>query len=119
MDDYAVARMLLKTLIRQNAGFTCVEDNGAIGSEMRSAVKTCGGFLCNGSACDKSLKITPALALYSLSYVLAVTVNEPENVIIPALKQDPKWSNYLDRQQVCSFETSFEQSIAQISTNSR
>jgi len=103
MNDYAVARMLLKTLIRQNTGFTCMDDNGAI-SEMKSAGKSCGGFLCNGSACDKSPRITPALALYSLSYVLMVTVNEPEYVIIPALKQDPNWSNYLDRQQVvCSF----------------
>ncbi|KAH0946009.1 hypothetical protein HN011_005249 [Eciton burchellii] len=99
MNDYAVARMLLKTLIRQNTGFTCMDDNGAI-SEMKSAGKSCGGFLCNGSACDKSPRITPALALYSLSYVLMVTVNEPEYVIIPALKQDPNWSNYLDRQQV-------------------
>ncbi|XP_011340540.1 uncharacterized protein LOC105281186 isoform X2 [Ooceraea biroi] len=99
MNDYAVAKMLLKTLIRQNVGFTCIDDSDAVG-ESRNVEKSCSGFLCNGSACDKSLKITSALALYSLFHVLVVTVNEPENIIIPALKQDTNWSNYLDKQQV-------------------
>ncbi|XP_072761296.1 uncharacterized protein [Anoplolepis gracilipes] len=99
MDDYAVGKMLLKTLVRQNVGFTSVDECDAL-DKSKKGEKSCGGFLCSGSACDKSLKITSALALYSLSHVLVVTVNEPERVIIPALKQDPNWSNYLDRQQV-------------------
>ncbi|XP_011881191.1 PREDICTED: uncharacterized protein LOC105569377 [Vollenhovia emeryi] len=99
MSDYVVARMLLKTLIRQNVGVTCVDDTDAA-DRSKSDERSCSGFLCSGSACDKTLKITSALALYSFFHVLVVTVNEPEHVIISALKQDPNWSNYLDRQQV-------------------
>ncbi|XP_067206507.1 uncharacterized protein [Linepithema humile] len=99
MNNYVVAKMLLKTLVRQNVGFTCVDDSDAIDKSKKDD-KSCGGFLCNGSACNKSLKLTSALALYSLFHILVITVNEPEQVIIPALKQDANWSNYLDRQQV-------------------
>ncbi|XP_070150031.1 uncharacterized protein [Polyergus mexicanus] len=99
MNDYVVGKMLLKTLVRQNVGFTSV-DKCDILDKSKKGEESCGGFLCNGSACDKSLKITSALALYSLSHVLVITVNESERVIIPALKQDPNWSNYLDKQQV-------------------
>lgn len=99
MNDYIVGKMLLKTLVRQNVGFTSMDECDALDKLMKDE-KSCGGFLCSGSACDKSLKITSALALYSLFHVLVVTVNEPKRVIIPALKQDPNWSNYLDRQQV-------------------
>ncbi|XP_032680366.1 uncharacterized protein LOC116848405 isoform X2 [Odontomachus brunneus] len=97
MDNYVVAKMLLKTLVRQTTGFTCVDDTA---DKSKKEQMSCSGFLCNGSACDKSLKITPTLALYSLFHILVVTVNELEHIIIPALKQDPNWSNYLDRQQV-------------------
>ncbi|XP_071558018.1 uncharacterized protein [Temnothorax nylanderi] len=99
MSNYVVARMLLKTLIRQNVGVMCMDDNDAA-NRSKSDERSCSGFLCSESACDKTLKITSTLALYSLFHVLVVTVNEPEHVIIPALKQDPNWSNYLDRQQV-------------------
>ncbi|XP_077267571.1 uncharacterized protein LOC143900281 isoform X1 [Temnothorax americanus] len=99
MSNYVVARMLLKTLIRQNVGVMCMDDNDAA-NRSKSDERSCDGFLCCESACDKTLKITSTLALYSLFHVLVVTVNEPEHVIIPALKQDPNWSNYLDRQQV-------------------
>lgn len=102
MNDYAVAKMLLKTLVRQNVGFTCVDDNDAA-DKSRKHQMSCSGFLCSGLTCDKALKITSTLALYSLFHILVVTVNEPEYVIIPALKQDPNWSNYLDRQQVARF----------------
>lgn len=111
MSNYVVAGMLLKTLIRQNVGVTCVDDSDVIDKSRRDE-RSCSGFLCSGSACDKTLKITSALALYSLFHMLVVTVNEPEHVIIPALKQDPNWSNYLDRQQVkCFYEMSFEKLI--------
>ncbi|XP_024881241.1 uncharacterized protein LOC112460674 [Temnothorax curvispinosus] len=99
MSNYVVARMLLKTLIRQNVGVMCMDDNDAA-NRSKSDERSCSGFLCSESACDKTLKITSTPALYSLFHVLVVTVNEPEHVIIPALKQDPNWSNYLDRQQV-------------------
>lgn len=99
MSNYVVARMLLKTLVRQNVGVTCVDDSDAADKSKRDE-RSCSGFLCSGSACDKPLKITSDLTLYSLFHALVVTVNEPEHVIIPALKQDPDWSNYLDRQQV-------------------
>lgn len=112
MNDYVVGKMLLKTLVRQNMGFTFVDEYDAVDKSKKNE-KSCGGFLCSGSACDKSLKITSALALYSLSHVLVVTVNEPERVIIPALKQDSNWSNYLDRQQVeCFYEISLEDLIS-------
>ncbi|XP_011634048.1 uncharacterized protein LOC105425139 isoform X1 [Pogonomyrmex barbatus] len=99
MNNYVVARMLLQTLVRQNVGVVCI-DNSDVADRSKKDEKSCSGFLCSGSACDKTLKITSALALYSLFHVLVVTVNEPEHVIIPALKQDPNWSNYLNRQQV-------------------
>lgn len=102
MNNCIVAKMLLVTLVRQNVGFTCVDEND-VADKARMDQMSCGGFLCSGSACDKSLKITSALALYSLFHILVITVNEPEHVIIPALKQDPNWSNYLDRQQVARF----------------
>lgn len=106
MNNYIVGKMLLKTLVRQNVSFTSVDECDALDKSQKGE-KSCGGFLCSGSACDKSLKISSALALYSLFHVLVVTVNEPEHVIIPALKQDPNWSNYLDRQQVlCFYEIS-------------
>ncbi|EFN85448.1 uncharacterized protein LOC105182315 [Harpegnathos saltator] len=99
MSNHVVARMLLRSLVRQNVGVTCVDDNDASDKSKKDQL-SCGGFLCSGSSCDKSLKITSALTLYSLFHVLVVTVNEPEHIIIPALKQDLNWSNYLDRQQV-------------------
>ncbi|XP_018341255.1 PREDICTED: uncharacterized protein LOC108747869 isoform X1 [Trachymyrmex septentrionalis] len=99
MSNYVVAKMLLKTLVRQNVGVTCVDDSDAA-EKSKTGERSCSGFLCSNSACDKTLKITSALVLYSLFHILVVTVNEPEHVIIPALKQDPNWSNYLDRQQV-------------------
>lgn len=113
MNNYVVGKMLLKTLVRQNVGFTSVDECDIL-DKSKKGEESCDGFLCNGSACDKSLKITSALALYSLSHVLVITVNEPESVIIPALKQDPNWSNYLDRQQVCMllfYEISLEDLI--------
>lgn len=107
MNNYVVAKMVLKTLVRQNVGFTCLDDGDAT-DKSRNEKQSCGGFLCSGLACDKSLKITSALALYSLFHILVVTVNKPERVIISALKQDPYWSNYLNRQQVgvCFFDIS-------------
>ncbi|XP_014469110.1 PREDICTED: uncharacterized protein LOC106741512 [Dinoponera quadriceps] len=100
MSDYVVAKMLLTTLMRQNVGLTCVDVDNEATDKPKEDRMSCGGFLCSGSACDKSLKITSTLALYSLFHILVMTVNEPERVIIPVLKQDPNWSNYLDRQQV-------------------
>lgn len=118
MNNYVVAKMLLKTLIRQNVGFTCMDDSDIVDKSKKDK-KGCNGFLCSGSACDKSLKITSSLALYSLFHVLVVTINEPEHVIIPALEQDTNWSNYLDRQQVVGFrKMSFEELIAEICINS-
>ncbi|XP_018401787.1 PREDICTED: uncharacterized protein LOC108778955 [Cyphomyrmex costatus] len=99
MSNYVVAKMLLKTLVSQNMGVTCVDDSDAVGKSKKNE-KSCSGFLCSSSACDKTLKITSSLTLYSLFHVLVVTVNKPEHVIVPALKQDPNWSNYLDRLQV-------------------
>lgn len=111
MSNYVVAKMLLKTLVRQNVGVTCVDDSDAA-EKSKTNERSCSGFLCSSSACDKTLKITSALALYSLFHVLVITVNKPEHVIIPALKQDSNWSNYLDRQQVvCFYEISFEELI--------
>lgn len=114
MNNHVVAKMLLKALMRQNVGFTCIDDSDAIDKSQKDD-KSCGGFLCNGSACNKSLKLTSTSALYSLFHILVVTVNEPEQVIIPALKQDPNWSNYLDRQQVCFSETSYDNLITYFS----
>jgi len=112
MCNYVVARMLLKTLVRQNMGVTCVDDSDAADKSKKDE-RSCSGFLCSELACDKTLKITSTVVLYSLFHILVVTVNEPEHVIIPALKQDPNWSNYLDRQQVvCFCEILFKELIA-------
>lgn len=100
MNNYIVAKMLLNTLVCQTVGFTCVDKNDTIYKSKKDADAGCNGFLCSGSTCDKSLKVTPTTALYSLFHVLVISVNEPEHIIVPALKQDLNWSNYLDRQQV-------------------
>lgn len=91
--------MLLNTLIRQCTG--CVEE---LNASTKVKETTCGGFLCSQKDCLKSLKISPSLALYSFMHILSMTVDCPENIIVPALKQDPNWAHHLDRQQVrCIF----------------
>ncbi|XP_053597314.1 uncharacterized protein LOC103576648 [Microplitis demolitor] len=99
MNECLVARILLSTLIRQ-----CVGKNQDINSMIRYTKSKensnyCGGFLCTG--CQQNLSnLPPTLYLYSLMYVLINTAMDPLDVVIPALKQDINWSNYLDRQQV-------------------
>ncbi|XP_043499356.1 uncharacterized protein LOC122522360 isoform X2 [Polistes fuscatus] len=111
MNNNVVAKLLLNTLVRKCIGFTSEEENLTItkekltnnkeGNNKNEKIKTnCGGFLCSESSCKKLSKISANLGLFSLTYILAVSVNKPEDVIIPALKQDPNWANYLDRQQV-------------------
>lgn len=99
MNECAVARMLLSTLIRQCVG----KNEDVISMERLTKSKEnsgdCGGFLCTG--CQQNLSsLPPTLYLYSLMYVLINTAMDPLDVVIPALKQDINWSNYLDRQQV-------------------
>ncbi|XP_015188983.1 PREDICTED: uncharacterized protein LOC107073068 isoform X3 [Polistes dominula] len=111
MNNNVVAKLLLNTLVRKCIGFTSEEENFTMtkvkstnnkdGNNKNEKIKTnCDGFLCSESSCKKLAKISTNLGLFSLTYILAVSVNEPEDVIIPALKQDPNWANYLDRQQV-------------------
>ncbi|KAG8037169.1 hypothetical protein G9C98_004491 [Cotesia typhae] len=99
MNECAVARILLSTLIRQCVG----KNEDVISMERLTKSKEnsgdCGGFLCTG--CQQNLSsLSPTLYLYSLMYVLINTDMDPLNVVIPVLKQDINWSNYLDRQQV-------------------
>ncbi|KAK2583104.1 hypothetical protein KPH14_009131 [Odynerus spinipes] len=107
MNNHAVAKILLKTLVRRCVGFTSDQKSMTTttvtkkhGKKETSGETNCGGFLCSESACQKLSTISGSLGLYSLSYILAISVNDPEHIIIPALKEDPNWANYLDRQQV-------------------
>ncbi|KAI4500810.1 hypothetical protein M0802_004021 [Mischocyttarus mexicanus] len=115
MNDYVVAKLLLNMLVRKCIGFTSEENLPTTKDKSTNKIEkkmnkkenkslkdktNCGGFLCSELSCKKLSRISGNLGLFSLTYILAVSVNKPENVIIPALKQDPNWANYLDRQQV-------------------
>lgn len=100
MKDHVVAKLLLRSLVRQCIG-KCEDIQLTISKEEQKKLEnTCGGFLCAGNSCRLILNITSTSALFSLVYILINTANDPLNVIVPALKLDPSWSNYLDRQQV-------------------
>lgn len=99
MNDYAVAKILVNTLVQKCGNFTSIDDFEST-NKVKSKAKNCGGFLCSGVLCDPTMKATPALTLYSLMYILACVAQDPGHVIIPALKQNHDWSTYLDRQQV-------------------
>ncbi|OAD53553.1 hypothetical protein WN48_09770 [Eufriesea mexicana] len=99
MNNYAVAKILLNTLIHKCDKFTCENDFENF-EKFKLNEKNCGGFLCSSITCNPSMKITPELSLYSLMYILTYVAHDPGNVIVPALKQDPEWCNYLNRQQV-------------------
>lgn len=102
MNDYAVAKMLLNTLIHDCDDFTS-EDYFDNLEKLRVDAKNCGGFLCNSMTCYGTLKVTSALGLYSLIHIVTYIAEEPGHVIVPALRQNNNWSNYLDRQQVLKF----------------
>ena len=113
MDDSVIARILLSSLVRQCLGIT-VEDGPeplkpklkdkkveAQGSDSdEEELETCGGFLCPGDMCRRELDIQPTSALYALMCIVVTTNCEPNNAAIPAIKEDPSWSSYLDRHQV-------------------
>ncbi|KOX74977.1 hypothetical protein WN51_12661 [Melipona quadrifasciata] len=99
MNDYAVAKILLNTLIHKCGNFTSENDFENF-EKLRLGGKSCGGFLCGGITCNPSMKVTSALGLYSLMYILTYIAQDPGCVIAPALRQLPDWSSYLDRQQV-------------------
>lgn len=108
MNDCVVARMLLSNLIRKCIGHT--EIRGSMlqmkikGKEQKDeSAEGCGGFLCTGASCGPSINVNGGSApacLYSLMYITVNTFMDPLNVVIPALKKDANWPNYLDRQQV-------------------
>lgn len=99
MNDYAVAKILLNTLIYKCGNFTSKNDFDVF-EEVHSNGMSCGGFLCSGIMCNASMKVTSALGLYSLTYILTYIAQDPGCVIVTALEQIPDWSSYLDRQQV-------------------
>nr|XP_033326396.1 uncharacterized protein LOC117220499 isoform X1 [Megalopta genalis] len=99
MDDYAVSKILLDILIHDCGDYTS-EDNYYASKTFEKDVKNCGGFLCNTALCNHFIKSTSPLNLYSLMHVLSYIVQEPDRVIVPCLKQNHNWSNYLNRQQV-------------------
>uniref|UniRef100_A0A0C9RUR4 KIAA0825_1 protein n=1 Tax=Fopius arisanus TaxID=64838 RepID=A0A0C9RUR4_9HYME len=98
MRNCTVARMLLITLIRQCSD---TREKDKIFHEKKSlkGSSECEGFLCAGDHKNIS-NFPPPMCLYSLMYVSVNTPMNPMDVIIPGLKQDVNWSNYLDRQQV-------------------
>ncbi|XP_015123677.1 uncharacterized protein LOC107045817 [Diachasma alloeum] len=97
MRNCTVARMLLTTLIRQCIDMRETDDLKR--KAPKGSSSECGGFLCAGD--HKNTSNFPAtMCLYSLMYVSVNTPMDPIDVIIPGLKQDVNWSNYLDRQQV-------------------
>ncbi|XP_015437868.1 PREDICTED: uncharacterized protein LOC107193012 [Dufourea novaeangliae] len=98
MNDYAVAKILLNTLIHDCGNFTS-EDNY---ENLKLGVDgiNCSGFLCNSMACNHYMKLTSALSQYSLMHILTCIAQEPDHLIVSGLRQNHEWSNYLDRQQV-------------------
>ncbi|XP_058792263.1 uncharacterized protein LOC131664857 [Phymastichus coffea] len=105
MNDYKVAMKLLSILVRQCIGCTNQGESRPMNSvstmdENKEDPDKCGGFLCPGKSCKRTLIISPAMGLYGLMYILASGACDPQRIVIPALKQDPTWSTYLDRQQV-------------------
>ncbi|XP_043273786.1 uncharacterized protein [Venturia canescens] len=108
MNDCAVARMLLSNLVRKCTGYTEIQGSMVLmknkNKEQKDESKEgCGGFLCTGAACKPSINVngcSDPLCLYSLMYITVNTFMDPLNVVIPSLKQDANWPNYLDRQQV-------------------
>lgn len=119
MNDYVVAKMLLNALVSKCVGITTEQNlrttignyepafNGVNNNDNKNESydrKNCGGFLCDESSCKKLSTITPNSGLFSLMNVLGIIVDDPENVIMPALKRDPNWADYLDRQQVFSLK---------------
>ena len=130
MNNYAIARTLLRILVRQCCLNNSAEANRivveefqlkAIANAANSASDTgdgskedsdkCGGFLCTGKSCKRTMNITPAAGLHALVYTLTETACEPLRVLLPALKQDPTWSSYLDRQQVIVDSNNLDQYI--------
>ncbi|XP_066603503.1 uncharacterized protein [Prorops nasuta] len=98
MNDYSVSKMLMNALVRQCIG--CIYKNDLpLKGKLKKEEKGCGGFLCSSSPCERTLKISATLGLYSCTHILALTAKNPETVIIAALKFDPDWSTYLDRKQ--------------------
>ncbi|KAJ8673920.1 hypothetical protein QAD02_005182 [Eretmocerus hayati] len=109
MSDFALGRILLRLLMRQ-----CIGQNmpskprpRKVSSVYKNSIEdkdegnTCGGFLCAGISCKRSLLLTPVSGLHALVYVLTgIGGCEPRQVVLPAIKLDPGWSGHLDRQQV-------------------
>ena len=96
----SIENSILKSLVLQ-----CIEKrvdtNPLKLEETKNPEDICGGTLYTGNFCYRILNITSCSALYSLTYILTNTTNDPLNVIVPALKPDPTCSNYLlSRQQV-------------------
>nr|XP_034174851.1 uncharacterized protein LOC117601773 [Osmia lignaria] len=99
MNDYAVAKILLNTLIHECGDFTSEDDFDNL-EKLKLDGQGCGGFLCSSGACIPRQKVTPAISLYSLMYILTCIAQDSGHVIVPALKQNHKWASHLDRQQV-------------------
>lgn len=102
MNNCSVTKLLLSTLIRQ-----CINEQDEFNHPRCNIPKNenekCGRFLCTGCY-HHLLNLPPTLCLFSLMYVSINMATDPLVAIIPALKQDVNWSNYLDRQQVtCCF----------------
>lgn len=109
MNECAVARMLLSTLVHRCIGYT--ESSRSTRSNARDDSEGCGGFLCTGSSCDRSASNSghpSSLCLYSVAYISVNTFMDSLHVIVPSVKQDANWSNYLDRQQVTRDENSYD-----------
>ncbi|KAK0163780.1 hypothetical protein PV328_002475 [Microctonus aethiopoides] len=98
MNNCSVTKLLLSTLIRQ-----CINEQDEFNHPRCNIPKNenekCGRFLCTGCY-HHLLNLPPTLCLFSLMYVSINMATDPLVAIIPALKQDVNWSNYLDRQQV-------------------
>ncbi|XP_076763082.1 uncharacterized protein LOC143430614 [Xylocopa sonorina] len=99
MNDYAVAKILLNTLMHKWGDVTSKDDFENL-ETLKLSGNSCGGFLCSGKTCSPSMKVTSTLSLYSLMYILTYVAQDPGHVIVSALKQSSGWSSYLDRQQV-------------------
>lgn len=106
MNDYILTRILMGILVRQCANVE-LEPPGRQSRAATSAEAdpkeegdTCGGFLCAGNSCRRTLRITPVMGLHALVFILTNTKCDPAKILVPMLNNDPKWSSYLDRTQV-------------------
>lgn len=100
MKNFVLTRMLLSHLVETCSDIRQEMPNFSkynAGDDYK--INECTGFLCAG--CDNGeLDSSPSLCLFSLMYISVITEIDPADIIVPALKCDPQWSDCLGKHQV-------------------